>query len=314
MNNEKKFVVVADPTCDLSTEIRTRYGIVLVESSVLVKEGEKEIEIKADCTWSMTDRKTFYEKLGKNPEQFTYAAPNVAEMYPVFKKWVSEGYGILFISISSAMSLTFSNALKTKNEILKSYPDAKIEVVDSKRHSAGCGLMVIDACILRDSGKTLDEVSSFLVRNHSKYRQISSVDNLLFVAKKGRINNSKAFFGTIAGIRALGDFDKNGMVTILGNAIGRKTGLKIMLEYIRKTSADIQDQTLIIAFTDKDIDADVLRERIQNELHPREILMTNVFPNGCGVSLGPGYFAVNYRGIPASDNMEEEKRLFREMK
>ncbi len=313
MNNEK-FVVMTDPTCDLSSEIRTRYGILLVESTVLVKEADGEKAIKADCTWDVVERKEFYEQLGKNPEKYTYSAPNVAEIYSVFEKWIKQEYGILFVSIASAMSLTYSNALKAKIEILENFPDAKIEVVDSKRHSAGCGLMVIDACILRDRGKTLDEVSSFLVRNHSKYRQISSVDNLLFVAKKGRINNSKAFFGTIAGIRALGDFDKNGMVTILGNAIGRKTGLKIMLEYIRRTSADIRDQTLIIAFTDKDIDADVLRERIQNELHPKEILMTNVFPNGCGVSLGPGYFAVNYRGTPASDNMENEKRLFRELK
>ena len=314
MNNSKNFVVVTDPTCDLSTEIRTRYGIVLVESSVLVKEGEKETKIKADCTWGMTDRKTFYEKLGKNPERFTYAAPNVAEMYPVFKKWVSEGYGVLFISISSAMSLTFSNALKTKNEILKSFPDAEIEVVDSKRHSAGCGMMAIDACEQRDRGKTLEDVAAYLKSSFLTYRQMSCTDDLLFVAKKGRINNSKAFFGTIAGVRALCDFGDNGMVTVLGNAVGKRKGLRMTLEYLKRTAVDIENQVLIIAFTDKDKDAEILRDMIQEELRPREILMTTVFPNGCGISMGPGYLAVNYRGVAASENLNKEKELFKELK
>ena len=91
----------------------------------------------------------------------------------LFRKWVDQGYDVVYTGISSKMSSTYNNAVLAANEI----GNDKVFVVDSKNLSTGIGLTVLKACRDRDKGLSakeivenmkynLDRVKAQLVKNH----------------------------------------------------------------------------------------------------------------------------------------------------
>ena len=310
--DKKKFVILPDVTCDLNTEIREKYDIEIVLGHVRYPDGSEQVsfldwkdcEYIKDCTGE-----AFYEALSKEPNGFTTAPPNIHEFYNTFEKYVKEGYGILSMSISSGMSGTLNFAIKAKEMILEQYPDAEIECFDSLRFGPGYGLMAIYASKLRAEGKTLAEVKAYLEENKCRFHQIGWLDDLSFVAKKGRISHAKAFMGKLIGVKPLGEFDYNGLTTVVGKAKGEKSAYTALLSYIEQTIENPEEQVIIIAHTNRRPQAERYKQLIQEKFNPKEIYLNDVYPS-CGINIGPGLMAAYYIGKPiSSQGLEEEKKL-----
>ena len=226
----EKFIILPDVTCELNADIRKQYDIDVILGHVSYPNGKEENSMLdwKDCSFLKTHTgEEFYEELSKNPSGFTSAPPNIQEFYNAFESYVKEGYGVLSMSISSGMSGTYNFAVKAKEMILEKYKDAKIECFDSLRFGPGYGLMAIYASILRSEGKSLEEVKEFLESNKNRFHQIGWLDDLSFVAKKGRLSHAKAFMGKLMGIKPLGEFDYNGLTTVIGKAKGEKSAYKV---------------------------------------------------------------------------------------
>lgn len=309
--HSKKFVILPDVTCDLNKEIRAEYDIEVICGHVHYPNDVEEMSMLDwnDCSYLKEHTaEEFYAALGKNPTGFTTAPPNIQEFYNCFEKYVQEGYGILSMSISSGMSGTYNFTMKAKEMILEKYPDAEIECFDSLRFGPGFGLMAVYASLLRAEGKTLTEVKAFLESNKKKFHQMGWLDDLSFVAKKGRISHAKAFMGQLIGIKPFGDFDDNGLTTVLGKAKGEKSAYNAMMEYIRRTIENPSEQIIFIAHTSRRKQAEKYKEMIENEFHPKAIYLNDVYP-ACGINIGPGLMAAYYIGKPSSKDLVEEKAL-----
>ena len=304
-----KFIVMADATCDLTEDIRKEYDIEVAPAHYTVPGMTEQT---ADLTWNAIGREEFYKGLGKNPKGYQTSPPNAHEFQQLFEKWTEKGYGILVLTISSAMSGTFAFAEAAKKAVLAKKADARICVVDSLRFGPGTGLLAIKASELRKEGKTLEEVAAYVEKTRLEVHQCGWLDDLGFVAKMGRINNAKAFFGTLAGIKSVGDLDVNGMTTILGNVKGEKSGFEALLKYIEKTIKDPAKATVIVAHTNREKQAQTFKALIEEKFKPAKILMTTVFPS-CGISIGPGLMAAYYYGTPVSQGLAEEKKIFAEI-
>ncbi len=309
--NVEKFVILPDGTCDLNEEIRKKYNIDVIVGHVHYPNGveEKAMLSWEDCSLLKTHTgEEFYAELSKNPSGFTTAPPNIQEFYNTFEKYVKDGYGVLSMTISSGMSGTYNFSVNAKEMILEKYPEAKIECFDSLRFGPGYGLMAIYASILRTEGKTLAEVKEFLETNKNRFHQIGWLDDLSFVAKKGRLSHAKAFMGKLIGIKPIGEFDHNGLTTVIAKAKGEKTAYRAMLSYIENTIENPEDQVIIIAHTNRRSQAEHYKELIKEKFNPKEIYLNDVYPS-CGINIGPGLMAAYYVGKPISKDLVEEKEL-----
>ena len=301
----KPFVIMADITCDLTQDLRERFDVEFIPGHMKTPDGE---DIPTELEWTRWTSDEFYAQLRKNPDAFATSPPNVTELQNAFEAHVKKGDAILALAISSGLSGTYGFMLKAKENILEQYPDAKIEVVDSLRYSTLLGLMTIHASMLRDEGKSLEETAAWLVENRNRFHQMGWLDDLSFVAKKGRVSNSAAFFGTLIGIKPLGDIDYNGLTTVLGKAKGEKSAYAAIIKYMEETIEDPQDQIIFVAQTNRLRQAKILKGMIEEKFSPREVILTDVFP-ACGVNIGPGLMAAYYLGKPASEGLAEEKAL-----
>lgn len=301
----KKFVIIADSNCDLEEELQKQYDIEVIPGHAVLPDNT---EVLTYPKWDVFSQEDFYAALKKNPDGFKTAPSNVAEFLETFEKAAKEGCDVLCITISSALSGTCNFARQAATQAEKNYPGTVVKVVDSSRFGPGFGLMVVHASLQRESGKSLEETVEWLEDNKNRFHQGGWLDDLSFVAKKGRMTNAKAFFGTLVGIKPIGEFDKNGMTTVIGKIKGAKKGYSVVLSYIKETIDNPEEQTIFIAQSNRMAQAEKFKELIEAEIHPKEVIIKDVHMS-CGINVGPGLMAAYYMGKPISDDLETERAL-----
>lgn len=302
----KSFVILADATCDLSEEFQREYDIGVIPGHIELPDGT---EIPAFLKWEKYSREDFYASLKKNPNGYSTSPANVAEFSAAMEPYAAENVGVLLLTISSGISGAFNFASQAREELLRKYPSAEIRIVDSMRFGPGFGLMAVWASMLRAQGKTLAETAQWLEDNKNRFHQAGWLDDLSFVAKKGRITQPKAFFGTLAGVKPIGEFDYNGLTTVLGKVKGAKTAYSVLLGYMEATIENPEEQIIFIAQTNRLPQAMEYKKMIEEKFHPKAVFVNDVFPS-CGINIGPGLMAAYYMGKPISRDLSEERALF----
>ena len=305
----KKFVILPDVTCDLSEELRKRFDIEYIKGHIVFPD---KVEREGVLEWKYCTREEFYKDLKKNPNEYSTAPANIDEFKEAFEFYVKQGFDVLSLTISSALSGTYNFALKARELVLEQYPDAKIICIDSQRYSNGFGLIAIYASLLRAEGKDIDEVAKIIEEKKNCFHEMGWLDDLSFVAKKGRLSNSKAFFGTLIGIKPLGEFNHQGLTTVLGKAKGEKKAYQAIMNYIEKTIENPSEQIILIAQTNHMKQALEFKEMLQNKFNPKEIIINDVFPS-CGINVGPGLMAAFYMGKPISEDLKAETEIMNEV-
>lgn len=301
----KNYAIIADATCDLSKEICEKHDIKVVKGIITLPDKS---QIEAPLEWDRFDRVGFYNNLKKNPDGYSTAPANPAVFKQVFKEAYDEGKDILCMTISGTMSGANGFAAIAKKEIEAEIPDIKINLIDSMRFGPGFGLMVLYAAQKCDEGKSLEETTQYIEENKNRFHQAGWLDDLSFVAKKGRLTHAKAFFGTLAGVKPIGEFDYNGMTTVLGKAKGAKAAYDVLIKYIEATIENPKEQHIFIAQTNRYAQAEAYKKLIEEKFSPKSVTICDVFPSN-GINVGPGLMAAYYVGKPISKDLAEEKAL-----
>lgn len=305
----KQFVILPDVTCDLSEELRNAYDVSFINGHLKFPDGT---DMPAFLKWENMTSEEFYKKLKADPNKFATSPPNIDECYAVFEGYAKQGLDILAISISTGLSGTYNFMAAAAKQLKEKYPDTVVRVVDSLRFSSGFGLMALYASDLRKEGKSVDEVADWLEANKNRIHQAGWLDDLSFVAKKGRMTHAKAFFGTLAGIKPIGEFDYNGLTTVIGKAKGEKQAYKALIGYIKATIQNPEEQVILIATSDRKKQAEQYKELIEAEIKPKKIYINSVFPS-CGINVGPGLMTAYYLGTPISQGLVEEKKIISDL-
>lgn len=299
------FILMADAGCDLSAELQEQYDIKIINGH-LVLPGKGDVP--SFMKWEDISRDQFYTELKKNPNDYATAPPNLTEYEKIFESYVKDNKAVICVTISSAISGSLDFATAARKNVLARYPDAKIKLIDSLRFGPGFGLMLVHASILRSEGKSFEEVSDYLEQNRNRFHQAGWLDDLSFVAKKGRITHPKAFFGTLAGIKPIGEFDSGGLTTVLGKAKGAKAAYSVLLKYIEATIEDPEEQYIFIAQTSRYPQAEQYKKMIEDKFRPKAVYIIDVYPF-CGINIGPGLMAAYYMGKPISEDLSAERAL-----
>lgn len=304
--NGYSFAIIGDVTSDLGDELRERFEIDgYIKGHMSIPSGE---EIEATLDWAYMPREEFYTDLKANFKKYKTAPASVGEMANYGEQFLKNGKDLLMVSLSSKLSVTYNLMLNAAKILAAKYPSRKIAVVDGKKYSVGTGLLILKACEFRKAGHTIEETAAKLDAIKGNLHQMGTMDDLFFVASKGRISNAKAFFGTMAGIKSLADFDAEGSVTPLGRASGYKKAQKAVVEYIKKTIVDPSSQTIIVAHSAREKQALALVELLKEHIAPKEILLQDIYP-ATGINAGPGLIAAYYFGTTITDLKFEREAM-----
>ena len=305
----KKFVIMGDSTCDVSEAFQKEYGIEMIPCHFTTPDGKEHL---AECNWNIIARDDFYKDLRKHPDAYKTAPASVEEFRLAFLKHVEQDEAIVATCISSALSGTYSFMLSARNEILKEHPDAEIYILDSSRFGPAAGLMLVYVSNMRKEGKSAKEAFEWLEQNKNHFHQTGWMDDLSFIAKKGRLTHAKAFFGNLIGIKPIGEFDYNGLTTVIGKGKGEEKTLKILIEYMARVIIEPENQIIFIATSNRHKQAEIFRQMIIDRFHPKAVFVNDVYIN-CGINIGPGLMAAYYYGKPISQGLVEEMAIIKDI-
>lgn len=303
MNN---FAIIPDTSCDLTKDLREKYGIDDYLHGILYyPDGKEEI---TSLDWETMTPKEYYDSMKGRKALYTTATPRIGEVFEVFEKYLKEGKDVLSISLSGSLSASYSNCVKVSKELMEKYSERKIICIDSMRYSTSLALIVIEACKKRDEGLSIEEVADYVNEIKHTVHQIGSMDDLFFLVKTKRVTNFKAFFGQMIGLNILADFNEHGMSEVIGKIKGQRDAIDAFIEYMAGTAVDIENQTVFVAHSNREAAAKLLAQKIRERFSPKEIII-NPVGIACGATIGPGLCAAFYRGTPTSRDMADEKAL-----
>ena len=174
-----KIKIIADSTCDLSTEIKEKYDIEV--HPFIVNLGDKSFRDGVDI--KTNDIFNYYKSTGKLSKT---AAASPAEYEDLFKKWTEAGYDILFFTISSGFSAAYNNACIAAEGMNNVY------VIESANLSTGILLEIMAAGDMIASGMGAQEIAAAIAEIVPKVRASFVIDTLEFLWKGGRCSGVAA--------------------------------------------------------------------------------------------------------------------------
>lgn len=304
------FSIISDTSCDLRKELRDRFGIAdYARGYVHLPDGTA---IKGNLDWSKEESDAFFKALSDKKANYKTAAPAIGEVADVLEAQLKEGKDVLCVTLSGGLSGMYGVFVNAKRELEDKYPDRKIIIVDSMRYSTSEGMVCVLASQYRAEGKTIEETAELLEINKHRVHQIGWMDDLFYCKKMGRVSNAAAVMGTLVGIKAMADFNQKGMSHVLGKTRGYKNAYRMIVEYMKATGEDLENQIVFITHSLREEHALKVKAMIEEEIGPKEIIITTV-GQGSAPNVGPGMVAAFYLGKKASEDLKDETVIFEEL-
>lgn len=242
--------------------------------------------------------KEFYDKMrgGLMP---TTMASNPEVIRKTFQEYIDQDLDILHISFSSALSGGCSNVVTGANELCEDNPDAKIIVIDTLNASMGEGMFVMKAVQMKEDGKSIDEIATWLEEHKLDFNVYFTVDDLNHLHRGGRISKTTAFIGSMINIKPILYLNPEGQLVASSTARGRKKSLATICNDMIERMGKYRDskEVVCIAHGDAIEDANYLAELVREKLPNNPIVINFVSPS-IGSHSGPGAMGLCFMGEP----------------
>ena len=232
--------------------------------------------------------KDYYEKL-ENKEYCKTSSINPSTIIDFFKPYLKEGNDIIYITLSSGLSASYSNALLAK-DILSDEFDNKVEIIDSRTGSVGIQIALNKALELVKEGKNVSEIKDIIDANKLNVESLFIVGSLDHLRRGGRLSTISAVLGTILHICPIICANELGKLEAHSKHRGRKKALKHIIELVKENI--IEGEKVYVAYTNNEDERDFLVSNF-NELGLE--VDCGIIDYTMGAHCGPRTIAIFYR-------------------
>lgn len=230
----KKIKIITDTTADLPKEVLEKYNIDVMP--LMINFGEESYLDGVDIT---TDE--VFKRIQEGD-----VFPSTAQVTPSrfeerFNKYLDEGYTVIAVLMSSAMSGTYQSACIAKDII----GSDDIHVIDSYLVCASLGVLVIRAAKLVEQNLTPEEIVKDLEETKKRIDCSISFDSLDNLVKGGRISKTVGVVTGILGIKIILDIT-DGIMVVKDKVRGSKKAVKRLLADVKAADLDKSLPVIII--------------------------------------------------------------------
>ena len=237
----EKIKIITDSTADLSQELYDKYDVEVLP--VVINFGEESYLDRVDINAEMLLKRMEQEK----------ELPTTGQIIPnrfidCYNKYLEQGYKIITILMSSAMSGTYQSACIAKNAI----ESDDIFIVDSQNIAPALGILVLKACSLLEKNYTAEEIVKELEEDKNKVETrmcFESLDNLI---KGGRISKTAGVVGTVLGVKLVLNI-KDGLMSVKDKVRGSKKAFKKIIADFEEAELDSDVPVLLVYASDIEI-------------------------------------------------------------
>lgn len=274
--------IITDTSCDLPQELVDRYGILLLPMNITFGED------------TFADRETitcdqFYQRLVQGGEFPKTSYPSLGRLQMLLDAELAAGNEIIIITIARPLS-GFYDSVRI---LLEDYPQDKVAVFDSKSATLGEGAIVLAAARLAAAGATYDEVKAALPAIIERSRGYGAINDLVYLAKGGRINGAVANVARALNIKPVINICPDGSLEVAQKVRGMHKALSWIADRVKQDGVDFSQTTLFVSYILQKDSAEKLLAELQATMQLGEVILCPIGPT-VGVHLGPGCVALFY--------------------
>jgi DegV family protein with EDD domain len=239
-----KIKLMADSTCDLSSEIIKRYDISIAPLVITIDGQEFKDGLDIDID-------EFYNKLTTYKTPPTTAMPSPESFISCIRESEEQGYDeVLCICMSSGTSGSYQGAVLAKSIYFEHYPESKIryEVIDSVSMSHGSGWLTMKCAQLLEKGYSFEQLIDYCKATKYRIKHFLSVEDLDNLIRSGRLSSTSAMIGKLLNIHPIMSM-KNTKGAIIAKKRGHKQVLNYYVEEFMKRVDYDETNFVIIGYT-----------------------------------------------------------------
>ncbi len=238
----------------------------------------------------------FYQRM-KNGELPGSQANNPAVIRDRFEALLQQGYDILHVAFSSALSGSYNNVCVTARDLMEDYPDSRIIVIDSLNVSLSEAIMVMQGDLYRSAGHTLEETAAYLEEFKTHMNVQFTVDDLFHLQRGGRVSKTTAVVGSALNLKPFLYVNAEGKLTSAGTVRGRKKSLRKLVDRMKETLPETPDYSIPVGIVHGNClqDAQLVADYVRSETGFTNIIINDISPS-IGTHAGPGAIGILYYG------------------
>ena len=215
-----------------------------------------------------------------------------------FRPTLEEGYDILYVHFSKAMSGTFNAMNIAIDQLNEEFPERTIYTIDTMGITI-CSLNIVkEIGDLYLQGKTVQEIIKWANKEVLHFATYFYADNLDFFKVSGRIGNFSAIMGSLFGVHPILTMTSDGKMMSVGKCKGKKNTLKKLVDYVVELGDNIEKHRIIIGHADAlpiaEELAKMLEERFEKKLPIEYAVVNPTAGSHCGPdTIGVSFYAKN---------------------
>ena len=225
-----------------------------------VSAGEKEYVDTPE-----TDAFAMAREMKASTEKTHTSCPNIYD----WQKSFSNADNIFAITITSALSGSYTAAVNAKKLYCENNKNTKIHIIDSLSAGPEMGLIIEKLREFIKSGlefeKIIEQINEYKKRTHLFF----CLESLANLAKNGRISPAVAHLAGLFGVRIVGKASEVGTLEALSKPRGEKKALTTLYEHIKSTG--FNGGKIRIAHCDNISQAEALKDLILNDFPKTDI-------------------------------------------
>ena len=223
--------IIADSSCDMNDEIKSKVDIELIPFRISV-DGKEYVDNEN------LDLKDMMNTMIASPNPIKTSCPAPGDFLEAFK-----GEDDCFVvTISSRLSGAYNSAVLAKEMALEENSNRFIHVFDSKSASIGETLVALKIKECKDEGLSnedvVKEVDKFIADLTTMFT-LESLDNLI---KNGRISKTKGLIASVLNFKPIMG-SEDGEILLEENVRGSKKAFNKLVEIIGSKGKDLSQKT-----------------------------------------------------------------------
>ena len=276
--------IITDSAADFTPRELEALSVTCIPLTVMF--GDAEYQENVNLT-----KDQFYELMLHSGHLPKTAQPSPQLLLDLFEDAAASGGEAIYLTLSSALSGTYQNAVMTRNLC----GCDRCHVVDSRNATGGQRMIVEYAVLLRDQGKSAREIVAAIEDFRSRIVLYACIDTLEYLYKGGRISHTTYKLGTLANIKPIITVEESGRVGIPAKAMGMRKGMDYMIKHLQ-TQAPDPDFPIWVMYTNNRSVAETLADRMRTAgfmIPDHRIIQAGA---GIGSHVGPDACGVVYAG------------------
>ena len=252
---------MADSSCDLNNVLREKMDIGLVPLKIDVGGktfvDDRNLEVKE-----------LIKAMESSHEPVKTSSPSPGD----FLKEYEKGDNVFVVTLSSALSSTYSNAILAKNIALET-SNKFIHIFDSLSASIGetlVSLKILESIennfkpneIVKRVEEYIKEMKTFFI--------LESLDNLM---KNGRISKTMGHIASVLSIKPIMGGNDDGTIKLVEKVRGSKRAFNRLIDIIGEQGGQFEEKTLGIAHVNALKKAEELKKAIEKRYNFKEIII-----------------------------------------